>query len=109
MKEYIYNYVKEIDELLNSNKKIGEDVIKRHLIKIEFFQHERFIHLIVTLFYALLVIVFIAACMLSPIFLIIVLMLVVFLIFYIVHYFRLENKVQYLYVQYDMLNEKKNN
>ena len=54
MKKYLYDYIKEIDKLLDSNKDIKDDLIKKHLIKIDFFQHERLIHLLVTLFYAVI-------------------------------------------------------
>ena len=103
MKEYLYNYIKEIDELLNSNKKINDDVIHNHLVKISFFQHERLIHLLVTIFYGLLFIIFMTLGFLSYLFYIIDAILLVFLLFYIVHYFRLENGVQYLYKQYDKM------
>ena len=103
MKEYLYNYIKEIDNLINSNKKINEDVINNHLIKISFFQHERLIHLLVTIFYGLLFIIFMTLGFLSYLFFIIAAILLVFLLFYIVHYFRLENGVQYLYKQYDKM------
>lgn len=105
MKKYLYDYIKEIDDLLNSKKKIKEDVIEEHLIKISFFQHERLIHLLVTLFYALLFLVFTALCFIHYIFFIIVLILLVFLICYIIHYFHLENGVQYLYKQYDKMKD----
>ena len=39
-------------------------------------------------------------------FFIIGLILLIFVLFYIVHYFRLENGVQYLYKQYDKLKQK---
>ena len=103
MKEYLYNYIKEIDNLINSNKKINDDVINNHLIKISFFQHERLIHLLVTIFYGLLFIIFMTLGFLSYLFFIITAILLVFLLFYIVHYFRLENGVQYLYKQYDKM------
>lgn len=103
MKEYLYNYIKEIDNLINSNKKINDDVINNHLIKISFFQHERLIHLLVTIFYGLLFIIFMTLGFLSYLFFIIAAILLVFLLFYIVHYFRLENGVQYLYKQYDKM------
>ena len=109
MKDYLYNYIKEIDELLNNNKKITEDTIKNHLIKIKFFQHERLIHLYVTLFYALIFLIFVGLGLLHFIFYIITVILLIFLLFYIVHYFRLENGVQYLYKQYDLMVERKNN
>ena len=108
MKKYLYDYIGEVDSLLNNNKsKINDDVISNHLIKINFFQHERLIHLLVTLFYALLLIVFMALGTLSFMFYFISLIISIFLIFYIIHYFRLENGVQYLYKQYDLLLNKK--
>ena len=58
MKIYLQDYIKEIDKLLKNNKKITSDIIEKHLIKISFFQHERLIHLLVTLFYALFCIIF---------------------------------------------------
>ncbi len=104
MKEYLYNYVDEIDELL-IKKKINEEIINNHLIKISFFQHERLIHLLVTLFYAILFILFMALGFIHYIFLIIAIILLGFLLCYIIHYFRLENKVQYLYKQFDKMKE----
>ena len=106
MKKYLYDYINEIDNLLNDSKKIKEDVIENHLIKISFFQHERLIHLLVTLFYALFFFIFMALGFVHCIFFIIAGALLIFLLFYIVHYFRLENGVQYLYKQYDMMLEK---
>lgn len=103
MKKYLYDYIKEIDLLLESNKKIKDEVIENHLIKISFFQHERLIHLLVTLFYALIFLIFLGLGIIHFIFYIIALILMVFLICYIIHYFHLENGVQYLYKQYDKM------
>ena len=48
------DYVKKIDQYISNNKhKDIEDIIRIHLRKIKFFQHERLVHLIVTLFFAL--------------------------------------------------------
>lgn len=106
MKKYMKSYIKEIDSILEKNKKINEEIISEHLIKIGFFQHERLIHLLVTLFYALFVFIFFAFTVyLSFMFLIVVLILLVFLVFYISHYFYLENSVQYMYKQYDKLKK----
>ena len=110
MKKYLYDYVKEIDSLLESNKKITKEDIEKHLIKISFFQHERLIHLKVTLFYAIIFLIFSALGIVHFIFFSIAIILLIFLIFYVIHYFRLENGVQYLYKQYDMMiNNNKNN
>jgi len=106
MKIYLSDYIKEIDNLLKSNKKITNDIINNHLIKIGFFQHERMIHLLVTLFYALFSMIFIAVGFIYYIFFAIATILFIFLLFYVVHYFRLENGVQYLYKQYDKMIEK---
>lgn len=105
MKKYLYDYIKEIDDLINNNK-INQDIIQNHLIKISFFQHERLIHLIVTIFYALLFLIFMALCFIHYIFIILTIILLIFLICYIIHYFHLENGVQYLYKQYDIISKK---
>ena len=106
MKKYLYDYIKEIDKLINSNKKITKDVIDNHLIKISFFQHERLIHLLVTLFYSLIFIVFMGLGFIHYLFFSIALILMIFVIFYIIHYFHLENGVQYLYKQYEEMIKK---
>lgn len=107
MKKYLYDYIKNIDLILKENKKVDYKKLKEeHLIKIKFFQHERLIHLIVTLFYALFTFIVFSFIKIFLPFIFIALILLVFLIFYVVHYFRLENGVQYLYKQYDLINER---
>ena len=107
MKKYLYDYIKEIDNIIDNNE-VNKDIIDNHLIKISFFQHERLIHLIVTVFYALLFLIFMALGFIHYIFFFIDAILFVFLLCYIIHYFRLENGVQYLYKQYDEMKEKIN-
>ena len=106
MREYIHEYVNYIDAIIN-NGQINNKVIDEHLIKISFFQHERFIHLCVTLFYAIVFIIFLGLIALSKLFIPIAVILLIFLILYIYHYFYLENHVQYMYKQYDLLKKKK--
>ena len=108
MKNYLYDYIKEIDNKI-SNKQVNSELINNHLIKISFFQHERLIHLIVTLFYSLMFLVFTCLGVINYIFLIISLILLIFLICYIIHYFRLENGTQYLYKQYDEMKKQIHN
>lgn len=96
-----------IDQRLESDKPFSREEMEHHLTKIEFFQHERLIHLIVTMFYALFTLLFIYLCLFSWLFIIIVLALLCFLIAYVLHYFFLENNVQYLYKQYDRMLERK--
>lgn len=105
MKNSIKEYVKYIDEELNKKvdfKKLKEE----HLIKIGFYQHERLIHLLVTLFYAIFMFLTIILSFYNPLGIIIVFILMIFLICYVKHYFLLENSVQYMYKQYDKIVEK---
>ncbi|MFR5857271.1 MAG: hypothetical protein ACLUFU_05620 [Bacilli bacterium] len=96
MIKYIDEFIKNIE-----NKNIEKEEI---LIKINFFQHERLIHLIITLFYAIISLIFLALVSISYIFIIPTIPLFIFLIFYIIHYFKLENRVQHLYKLYDKYN-----
>ena len=102
MREYLENYTKEIDNKIKS-KKINEQDIEDHLIKIKFFQHERLIHLLVTLFYGVFVFLAVIIAFKTWLFLIILYLALIVLIFYVRHYFFLENHVQYLYKQYDKM------
>ena len=102
MKKYILEYQKEIEEKIKTQKFTSSD-IKILKEKIAIFQHERLIHLLVTLTFAFFAILFMALGMLSYIFLIPFFCLIVFLIFYIIHYFFLENSVQYFYKLYDQM------
>ena len=104
MKKYITNYAKDIDELLKENTERDWNEIKReHLIKIGFFQHERLIHLLVTLFYGLFMLLSLYLISSNYLYIVITLILLCFLVPYVSYYFYIENKVQYLYVQYDKI------
>jgi len=107
MKRYLHNYIKEIDSLLDSEIENIENVLKEHQIKISFFQHERLIHLLVTVTYAILMVISFVAAIVEPLFVFIGMILMIFLIPYVIHYFSLENGVQYLYKQYDKLKANK--
>ena len=109
MKKYLMTYIKEIDEVLASKtKQDWEKMRTEHLVKINFFQHERLIHLIITLAYVLFMVLFFALSLLYNGFIIICFLLLGFIIFYIIHYFRLENGVQKLYQQYETMLKQKN-
>ena len=74
-----------------------------------FFQHERLIHLIVTVTFALLEVVVIALSVAAFTLGVglLALGLLVLLIPYIRHYYILENEVQKMYRQYDQMVEKR--
>ena len=101
MKKYLYDYIKYVED---NKKKVD---IADMVVKINFFQHERLIHLIITLFYCLMFLVFLILISLSYVFIIPAALLLIFLICYIIHYFLLENGVQYLYRLYDEVEKSK--
>lgn len=102
MKKYLEDYIK----ILENKDKIPEKELRFVETKIVWFQHERLIHLLVTLSYVLFTLIFMILSLVSYIFLIPFFIGIVFIIFYIRHYFFLEKGVQYLYKLYDKLSEK---
>ncbi len=102
MKRYLYDYIKYVE----ANKKKVD--ISDMVVKINFFQHERLIHLLITLFYCLMFLIFLVLISLSYVFIIPAALLMIFLICYIIHYFLLENGVQYLYKLYDEVAKNSN-
>ena len=75
------------------------------MIQISFFQHERLIHLIVTITFALLTIISLVACLfvMNVALIILTILFLALLIPYVRHYYILENSVQELYKRYDFL------
>ena len=113
MKKRILAYRKRIDSVLAGEipAEDWQSVIDEHLVQIGFFQHERLIHLIVTVLFALMAVGTVLAEIISgytPLFILFFPMLVL-LIPYIKHYYLLENEVQRMYEQYDKMLEKKKN
>jgi ABC-type antimicrobial peptide transport system permease subunit len=113
MEKRILSYRKRIDELLQQEDANWEKILKEHLTQVAFFQHERLIHLIVTVLFAVLEImsilgtVVLAAMESGNIAMsLLTILLLILLIPYIRHYYILENEVQKMYVQYDKLLEK---
>ena len=104
MKKYLYDYIAYMDDYIKKGRIKKED-IENHLIKIRFFQHERLIHLIVTLFFSFLFMIFLFLIALHYVFAIVAFIFMIFVLCYIVHYYHLENGVQYLYKQYDELKK----
>ena len=102
MKRYIDCYINLLEARIKY-KKIDSSLKDDVLIKINFFNKERIIHLIITLFYALFTILFVCHIRESIIYLVFALFMVCFLIPYIIYYFKMEARVQYLYKLYDKI------
>ena len=108
MAKRIRRYITYIDELLKRNDVDFAREAERHLMQVGFFMHERLIHLIVLVLFAVLTV---ATCITFVVtdnisLLILALAFMVLLVPYIMHYHLLENSVQYMYEQYDRMLEK---
>lgn len=109
MKNRILSYRNRIDNLLAHPEQISDlsAVIEEHLLQISFFQHERLVHLIVTVTVAVLTLMSAGIFIVSsyvPMILLFALFMVL-LVPYIMHYYTLENEVQKMYAQYDRMLE----
>jgi hypothetical protein len=111
MKNYMRDYIDEIDKIIRSGEaKNIDSIIEKHLIKIKFFMHERHMHFLVTMLFALMTLITFFYTMSNFSFglFLLTIMFLVLLVPYIFHYYKLENGVQYMYDQYDLLLQMKN-
>ncbi len=102
--EYIASVIAALDKEDTDFKKLKDEM----LTKIAFMQHERLIHLLVTILFAVLMFLCLIGFFVSEnigILAAAVLMLVL-LVPYIAHYYFLENGVQKLYSLYDRVCER---
>ena len=112
MKKRLKKYTEETEKLVSelSGKDMPEERLRRireeMLVQISFFQHERLVHLLVTILFAILTVLSFFGSILTMETWIFVLtgLFLVLLIPYIFHYYFLENGVQHLYELYDRLN-----
>ena len=108
MTKYLSAYKAYIEEQLSSGNADYERLLNYHRDHIRFFAHERLIHLLVTILFALMTVAcFIAIAITEKIILIpLACAILILLIPYIKHYYFLENTVQQLYRLYDRIFEK---
>lgn len=108
MEKRLKNYLKQMEELQIEGMRPEEGHTKAEalLIQIGFFQHERLIHLIVTVTFALLTMlsVMLSFQLETVMGFLLPLTFLILLIPYIRHYYILENGVQRLYAFYDRLS-----
>lgn len=111
MRKYLTDYVRWLEALLASGQPIDYDRLEqRHLVMIGFMQHERLVHFLVTMLFALSFIVTLGVFLSTEILplLILLLMILALLVPYIIHYYFLENTVQKLYFLYDEIRSRHN-
>jgi len=101
MKKQIKEYIKEVEEKIYKNE-ITQEYKKDMLNYISFYQHERLIHLIVTLFVGICAIIFFLAMLYFEKLTITIIFIILIILFipYIFHYYFLENSIQKLYTLY---------
>jgi len=83
------------------------EVLAEFEIKISYFQHERLIHLIVTVLFAILEVISIAIILTNPSVSALILsgLFLVLVVPYVMHYYFLENSVQHMYKMRDQILE----
>lgn len=107
MKKRIISYVKRIDGCLDGTVPVNDwgALMQEHLTQISFFQHERLIHLMVTVLFAAMTVATVLTIVITgylPL-AILAFLMIVLLVPYVKHYYLLENDVQKMYVQYDKM------
>ena len=106
--KYISQHETYIREQLNTDCNYA-DLLKYHNKKLQWVQHERLVHLLVTMLVAIFFMFLFGMLMLIKYNLPVMLLLTIvtiLLIAYIFHYFRLENKVQHWYKLSDEIYRK---
>ncbi len=110
MTEYLKAYIAQAEERLQKCHTYddAEQLLKEHKDKIAFMQHERIVHFLVTMMFAIVLAIFIGVELLTENLLlsVLIIIIIVLLAFYIKHYYFLENTVQYMYVIYDNIRKK---
>lgn len=116
MKKYLEEYLEYIAKILSEHDG-STDVTglkAEFLVKIQFMQHERLVHFLVTMLVVLVLILSICTYILHGSIMLLPLILIVLglTVAYIMHYYFLENSVQKMYELYDDIckweEEKKN-
>jgi len=109
MINYLNLHLREVNEKIKSgDSQNWKLILKHHRETIKFMQHERLIHLLVTLAFGIKFVVVMIFTLIYPNKTLLVIdgLLLVLLVPYIFHYFKLENGVQKLY-WIDKLIQKK--
>ena len=113
MREYLTNYIAALEKLLAEDeaaeqKADYEALLMRHLDMIGFMQHERLVHFLVTMLFALGFFIALGILLVTDqiALLFLLVLILALLIPYIAHYYFLENSVQKLYKLYDEIHKR---
>ncbi len=105
MKKELETYIKQVENMIREGSDLSRqlDGVKTN---IEFFQHERLVHLIVTMTFALLTVMSLGLTFFIPYMLPLFVLFLALEIPYVFHYYKLENGVQKLERLYREAAEK---
>ena len=110
MRKYLTEYLKQLEAKLASGEEIDYTELEQsHLIMIQFMQHERLIHFLVTMLFAICFFIVLGIFLFGEfmgLFPLIVLVLGL-LIPYVAHYYFLENSVQKMYKLHDEIHARR--
>ena len=108
MGSYITAYMKSVEAALGDDSTDWEALKREHLVQIEFIQHERLIHLIVTVMCCLLLFIGLCVFFISNLisFLIFDGLLLILDFCYLIYYCFIENSTQKLYRLYNRICAK---
>jgi len=95
MKKELKSYIKQTEDLVK-DKNIDNSRLESLRINIGFFQHERLVHLIVTMTFALLTVISLGLAVSKIYFLPLFVLFLALEVPYVFHYYTLENGVQRL-------------
>lgn len=111
MRKYLKEYIAWLEELLDATtENIDFDELEeRHLHMVQFMQHERLIHFLVTMLFTLGFFIVLAVYLTAEMIMLLPLLILILalLIPYIAHYYFLENSVQKLYRMYDEIHHRR--
>ena len=108
MGNYIKTYMRSVETALENENTDWQALKREHLVQIEFIQHERLIHLMVTIMCCLLLFIGLCVFFISGItpFLIVDGLLLILVFCYLIYYFYIENSTQKLYRLYNRICAK---
>ena len=110
MKQRIIAYTKRIDSCISGETPVEnwEELLEEHIHQLEWFQHERIVHMFVMLTFAIMTVATIITELVTEFYplLAAIFLFMVLLVPYIKHYYILENGVQTLYVLYEEITRR---
>lgn len=108
MGSYIKTYMRSVEEALENENTDFSALKREHLRQIEFIQHERLVHLMVTIMCCILLFMGLGIFFISGLTAVMAvnLLLLILVFSYLLYYFFIENSTQKLYRQYNRICAK---